>query len=412
MGTGELGNPEEVLTAQTRERMAAAALSDTMVQIVTRPDREEGAVTTTPSSGRLTYRFRADNVRDFVWTTSDRQLWTGTSALVPDRDGDGQVDRVAIHSFWREDRAPLWEDQALYGKHSIEFHSRFTAFTYPWPHMTSVEGDEIIGGGMEYPMFTLIGAYRGRDVQGLYGVTAHELGHMWVPMIVGADEKRHAWIDEGCTTFLENQAKPDYWPDFYDADSADAEAYLTVARLEMEGILMRHGDFYAPGPGYGIASYQKPATLLDVLRNLLGEETFMRAYRAFISEWAFKHPSPWDFFNTFERFAGRDMDWFWSSWYYETWTLDHGVAGVRSGGDGPVVTIEDHGFVPMPALVRIETSEGGTVEREIPVSYWLTGETTYEVQLPGSVGTVTRVEIDPEWLYPDKDRGNNVWSGG
>ena len=162
MGTGELLNPEEVYTERTRSRMAAALQADTMVQIVTPEDREMGTVTESPFSGTLTYRFEAENVRDFVWTTSSVQRWTGTSSLVPDRDGDGQDDRVAIHSFWRQDRAPLWADQALYAKHSIEFESRFTGLSYPWPHMTSVEGADIIGGGMEFPMFTLMGSYEGR----------------------------------------------------------------------------------------------------------------------------------------------------------------------------------------------------------------------------------------------------------
>ncbi len=332
LATGELENPEDVYTPEVLGRLAAAATADTMVQVVTREDREEGRVTKEGTGGTLTYRFRAENVRDFTWTTSNVQLWTATSALVPDRDGDGREDRVAIHSLWRGDRAPLWKDQALYAKQSIEFHSRFTGFPYPWPHMTSVEGADIIGGGMEFPMLTLIGAYERARPINLYAVTAHELGHMWIPMIVGNNEKRYAWIDEGSTTFLENQSRPDFWPEVANGDSADIAGYLMVARMEAEQPMMRHGDYYEPGPGYGIASYQKPATLLVTLRNLLGEETFMEAYRTFIREWAFKHPTPWDFFATFERVAGRDLDWFWCIWYYESWVLDQGLGWGRVEG--------------------------------------------------------------------------------
>ncbi|MFC1659878.1 M1 family metallopeptidase [Gemmatimonadota bacterium] len=409
MATGDLVNAEEVLSGRTRQLMDVALQADTMVQIVTREDREAARVTTTPASGTLTYRFEAENVRDFTWTTSNLQLWTGTSALVPDRDGDGADDRVAIHAFWRDYRAPLWEDQALYGKHSIEFESRFTGFSYPWPHMTSVEGADIIGGGMEFPMFTLIGSYEGGSAEPLYGVTAHELAHMWIPMIVGANEKRHAWIDEGSTTFLENQAKPDYWPNAVNGDSLDMEGYLMVARMEMEQSMMRHGDYYEPGPGYGTASYPKPASLLVTLRNYLGEDAFMEAYQGFIRDWAFKHPSPWDFFNAFERVAGHDLDWFWSSFYYETWALDHAVASVETEGDETVITVADQGFATMPARLRIETTQGGTLEREVPVSRWLTGAVTAEVRVPASAGSVTRVEIDPDRHLPDLDRSNNVW---
>ena len=409
MATGELENSEEVYSSQTRARMAAALVADTMVEIATRDDVENGRVTAVSETGALTYRFRAENVRDFTWTTSNVQLWTGTSSLVPDRDGDGREDRVAIHSFWREYRAPLWEEQALYAKHAIEYESRFTGFAYPWPHMTSVEGADIIGGGMEFPMFTLMGDYQGRGAFSLFSVTVHELAHMWVPMIVGSNEKRYAWIDEGSTTFLENQTEAGYWPDIPDQDAEDFEAYLEVARAELEQSMMRHHDYYEPGPAGGNASYQKPASLLVTLRGLLGEETFMEGYQSFIREWSFKHPSPWDFFNTFERVAGRDLDWFWTSWYYQTWTLDHAVESVSRDGDEFVITVADHGFAPMPARVRIQTTDGGTVDREIPVSHWLKGEVEAQIRIPASMGDVTRVEIDPDRQFPDVDRTNDVW---
>jgi len=275
--------------------------------------------------------------------------------------------------------------------------------------MTSVEGTDIIGGGMEFPMLTLMGSYEDRGAFSLYSVTAHELAHMWIPMIVGSNEKRHAWIDEGSTSFLENQTEPDYWPDLADQNAEDMEAYLDVSRAELEQSMMRHHDYYEPGPAGGTASYQKPASLLVTLRGLLGEEIFMEGYRSFIRDWSFKHPSPWDFFNTFERVAGRDLDWFWTSWYYQTWVLDHAVESVSREGRETVVTVADLGFAPMPARVRIQTTQGGTVEREIPVSHWLGGEVTAQIRLPGSMGEVTGVEVDPDRLFPDVNRENNVW---
>jgi aminopeptidase N len=262
---------------------------------------------------------------------------------------------------------------------------------------------------MEFPMLTLMGSYQGREAFDLYSVTAHELAHMWIPMIVGSNEKRHAWIDEGSTSFLENQTEPDYWPGLPDQDRADMESYLQVARMQMEQSMMRHGDYYEPGPGYGNASYQKPASLLVTLRALLGEETFMEGYRSFIRDWAFKHPSPWDFFNTFERVAGQDLDWFWQSFYYETWTLDHSVESVEREMGETVITIADQGYAFMPTRVRIETATAGTMEKEIPVSHWLSGEETAQIRIPAASGEVTRVEIDPEGRFPDVDRRNNVW---
>jgi hypothetical protein len=176
--------------------------------------------------------------------------------------------------------------------------------------------------------------------------------------------------------------------------------------------MMRHGDYYEPGLGYTTASYAKPASLMVTLRNLLGEEAFMEAYQTFISEWAYKHPSPWDFFNTFERVAGRDLDWFWTSFYYETWALDQAVGSVTRSGDETVVTIQDLGFAFMPTPVRIEMASGEVLEREIPVSHWLTGAVSAEIRIPASMGEVVRVVIDPDELFPDLNRENDEWMRG
>ncbi len=441
MATGELQNAREVLSPITLERIDAAARTDSLVVIADEASREAGTVTTTGTDGWLTYHYTARRVRDFSWTTSNVQNWSATSALVgarvdlePDtverdergRGGEpaeapaesaseasaGEERRVLIHSFWRRDRAPLWEEQWLYAKQSIEHHSEYTGFPYPWSHMTSVEGADIIGGGMEFPMMTLIGPYAGSQPTDLFNVTSHEIAHMWIPMIVGSDEKRHAWMDEGSTTYLEDESRMALWPGV-DHHRVEARSYLQIALAGLEQSMMRHGDYYEPGPGYGIASYSKPATLMFALRQLLGEETWKQAYRAFISEWAYRHPSPWDFFNTFERFAERDLDWFWTSFYYETWTVDHEVISVtpKTAG-GATVRIIDRGLAPYPVTVRIRTANGMDFVHDIPVDHWLEGNREYEIEVAATAGPVTRVEVDPNGVVPDVDRGNNFWPRG
>ena len=440
MATGELQNPSSVFSAITMNRLAEAATSDERVVIADDASRAAGTVTAEGTDGWLTYSFVADGVRDFAWTTSNVQRWDATSARVvdPARDtlsdadsenGDeseeddtrprmsGPTDeggerRVMIHSFWRADEAPLWDEQWLYGKQSVEFHSEYTDIAYPWPHMTSVEGADIIGGGMEFPMMTVIGPYQGQEPTDLFNVTSHEIAHMWIPMIVGTNEKRYAWMDEGATTFLENESKMELWPGV-DHHRVEARTYLQVAAARQETSMMTPGDYYPPGPSYGVASYPKPATLLVALRSVMGEETFTEAYRAFHTEWAYKHPSPWDFFNTFERFHGDDLDWFWTSFYYEVWTVDHAVGDVsRVPGGGYTVEIRDLGNAIYPATVRIRTSTGAPIVEQIPVDHWLAGNTVYEIEVPASAGSVNRVELDPDGGAPDVDRTNNFWPQG
>lgn len=441
MATGELENPDEVYSAITVRRLSEAAVSDTLVVIADRASRDAGTVTAEGVDGKLTYRFSAEQMRDFAWTASNTQLWNATSAVVAvrpptadDEDGEGGEEedegsaagtvamdvsaetpaerRVLIHSFYREDRAPLWADQWEYAKQSIEFHSRYTDLPYPWPHMTSVEGDDIIEGGMEFPMMTVMGPYDGQEPTALFNTTSHEIAHMWVPMIVGTDEKRHAWMDEGISSFLENESRMEYWPGV-DHHRVQARTYLQVAAAGQEQSMMRHGDYYEPGPGYGVASYPKPAALLQALKTLLGESTFEAAMQAFFDEWSFKHPDPWDFFNTIERFAEEDLDWFWTSYYYNTWTLDHAVGSVQpKPGGGAIVTISDRSAAVFPTNVRVRTTNGMDFVHEIPVEHWLAGNTTYEIDIAATAGTVRRVEIDPEGNAPDIDRANNIWPQG
>ena len=149
------------------------------------------------------------------------------------------------------------------------------------------------------------------------------------------------------------------------------------------------------------------------LRQVLGEEVWTEAYRTFLSEWAYKHPTPWDFFNTFERVAGQDLDWFWTSFYYETWVLDHVVTGVRTPSNGQsVVVVEDRGNAIFPARVQVRTSTGETLTYDIPVDHWLGGASVHEYSVPEGAGRVTRVEIDPMGHAPDVDRSNNIWPRG
>jgi len=265
---------------------------------------------------------------------------------------------------------------------------------------------------MEFPMMTLIGPYVDQQETDLFNVTSHEIGHMWIPMIVGTDEKRHAWMDEGSTTFLEDESKNALWPGV-DHHRVEARTYLQGAQAAVEESMMRHGDYYEPGPAYGIASYPKPATLLVALRHLMGEGSFREAYRTFINEWAYRHPSPWDFFNTMERFAEEDLDWFWTSYYFETWTLDHGVLSVTpKAAGGAVIRIVDRGLAFFPTIVRVRTRNGMDFVHEIPVEHWLDGNTEYEIDVAASAGPVTRVEVDPDGYMPDVDRTNNFWPQG
>ena len=172
---------------------------------------------------------------------------------------------------------------------------------------------------------------------------------------------------------------------------------------------MRHADDYPDGtPARGIAGYSKPAVSMHALRGLIGEDRFRPIYKEYARRWAFKHPQPYDLFNTFEDQLGEDLDWFWRTMFYETWTLDQAVASVDQRSEQVIVTIADHGLSPMPARVRVTYDDGHTAEQVVPVDVWLRGER--QTALTFDPGSVSRVEIDPEQFFPDVDRENNVWT--
>lgn len=402
MGTGNLTNAREVLAPEVYRRLQQAEMSDQVVHVITREDF--GKATAAGTNGRLQWHFVADNVRDAAFSMTRASLWDAM------RTPTGNGNYTRIDAIYREG-ATFWKEAARYSAHSITFHSKNIGIPYPWPHMTAVEGADIMGGGMEYPMMTLIGDYNGRGADALYAVIAHELGHMWFPMIVSSDERRYTWMDEGTTTFNEDEAETDF---FKPAEKAkyyieDQEGYINVAKAGIEGEIMRWSAFHYNPFAYGVASYDKPGSVLAALRAVLGSEVFYRAYREYAQRWKYKHPYPWDMWNTFENVSGKDLDWFWQQWYHTTWTLDQAVASVSATGAGTTITIEDRGYVAMPAFVTITRQNGEKSSREVPVTTWLNGATSTTITVPAG-SPVTRVEIDAARDYPDVNRANNVWS--
>lgn len=412
MSTGTLENPDEVLAPDVAERLRESESSDDVVHVVTHGGTD--AATAQSADGRLRWVFTADSVRDVAFAVTRNHAWDAARTPVGDRDGDGATDYSRVDAFWRA-AAENWAEAWRYAQHSIDFLSRFTGLAYPWPHMSAVEGGGIIGGGMEFPMMTLIGDYNRRGGDALYSVIAHELAHMWVPMILSTNERRYAWLDEGTTSFNENNARAEFL-EGSDPYSGEQQGYLSVARMGAEGPIMRWSDLHRPGRSYSVASYAKPAAVLHALRGVLGAETFERAWREYYDRWAFRHPYPWDMFNTFEDVAGRDLDWFWRSWYYEStqdgnWYLDQAVADVERLANGEVrITVRDLGWVPMPVHLRITRSDGEVLERTIPVDRWLAGADEAAITIPAGP-EVTGVAIDPEGYFPDIDRRNNDWTG-
>jgi hypothetical protein len=404
--TGTLRNAGTVLSAAARAKLARARSGGDVVTISSPGD---GGAAFAPSSRAVTWHFTAPNVRDFAWGTSDRYVWDATRALV--RGARGTPDTVDINSFYRQQpRAAAWAiGGARFTRNAIEKLSAYL-WEYPWPSMTSMEGI-LTGGGMEYPRLTVMQPWA--DTLSLAGDLMHETGHMWFPMQVGSNENHYPWMDEGFTQFDAAQGmrmlygEPRLGGRPGDSEPGQRMLYLQQAAAGRDQILMTPGDLF-PSDLYNVMYYDKTAQVLAALRGVLGEQTFHRAFREYGRRWSGRHPYPFDFFNTIDDVAKRDLSWFWNAWFFEAWPLDQAIAGVKPEGDSVAITIEDRGLAPMPANLAITRADGRVARIVIPVDVWLRGARRYVARVAGAP-EVVRVEIDPEGLFPDVNRGNQRW---
>ncbi|MGH7505790.1 MAG: M1 family aminopeptidase, partial [Longimicrobiales bacterium] len=312
---------------------------------------------------------------------------------------------VGVHAFYRPE-ATAWPEAARYLRHALSFHATHWQ-PYLYPKIAAAEGPI---GGMEYPMLVFIGAPE--DPQALYAVLAHELAHQWWSMAVGSNETRYAWQDEGLTTYVEDLAVRDFFPRADDPALATMDSYLRIAGTDQEQPIMTRPDLFGIGPQYGVAAYTKPGTLFRALATVLGEDRLEAALRVYARRWQNKHPSPWDLFSTIEDVAGRDLDWFWTPWFFETATLDQAIIAVDvapdSTGDRVIITVEDQGEAPMPVPITVTLENGETRTTTLPVEPWLEGRIRQQatITVPGAV---QKVEIDAERRFPDVDRQDNAW---
>jgi hypothetical protein len=403
--TGTLENPAEVLSPQTRARLDSARVATGIVHVVTEKDKADSVATAKGQGGKLTWHWTARNVRDFVWGTSPRYVWDAARAVTD--SSNGKLATSLVSALYRpENRRSYWDEAARYGRHAIEFHSR-KLWPYPYPHMTAVDGPDGCGG-MEFPMLTCIGG--SYDSLSLYEVVSHEFGHMWFPMMVGSDEKRYAWQDEGFTQYEQSQAMTDFFKGF-DDEARNREYYLRSAEVGYEEDMMKPADRYGNDQTYGVAAYWKPASVLVALRRVLGRDTFEKAFREYGRRWLGKHPTPWDFWNTFNDVTGQDLSWFWREWFFETWRLDQALDTVRTEGDSAAIELENRGKILMPVPLAV-TREGGAVDSiMVPVSVWFAGEKRYTLKVAAKPA-ITKVEIDPTHEFPEINRGDEIWSRG
>ncbi len=391
-GSGVLQNPAEVLTPTQRSRLAAAATSDSTMAIVTADELASG-VARPRSDGALTWRFQARSVRDVAWAASPDYLWDASA-----------WHGVLAQAYYRASAQDTWKDAAKMSRYSIlEYSDRW--LRYPYPQISAVEGPV---SGMEYPMLAM--EARGDDAPDLYNVLTHEIGHMWYPMTVGSDERLYAWMDEGFNTFINTFSEEDYWKrDDTGIRRNESKFVTSLDQSPTAQPIMTPANRYENDDNLGSLAYVKPAIMLLALRNkVLGPAVFDSAFREYTRRWAFKHPQPADFFRSIEQVSGRDLSWFWRSYFYTTASLDQAVESVTDSADGStLVTLANRGSAVMPVELQLTASDGTTSLVKLPVEIWYDGN-RYVYRVPPGTHVVAAT-VNPDGAFPDIDPNDDAW---
>ncbi|MDI6051153.1 M1 family metallopeptidase [Flavobacterium sp. XS2P24] len=400
VASGELLNPTAVYSTVEQTRLAQAKQSDKTVFIRTATEVENSSKTV--ATATKTWNYKIKNARDFSWSSSAAFILDAAKINLPSGKKSLAISVYPVESAG--DAA--WGRSTEYTKASIENYSK-RWLEYPYPAATNVAGNE---GGMEYPGIVFCSwESKGED---LWGVTDHEFGHIWFPMIVGSNERMFAWMDEGFNTFINSLSSVDFNNGEYKDKPVDmhqrAEVY-TSPNLET---IMSSPDNMKEA-NIGLLAYSKPSSGLVILREqVLGPERFDLALKTYVERWAYKHPQPDDFFRTIENVAGEDLSWFWRGWFQYNWRLDQGINSIKYVKNDPkqgvVISIENFEKMAMPVSLDVKTKSGQLTRVKLPVEVWQRNKAWSFKH--NSTEEIESITLDPDHVLPDTNTANNSWT--
>lgn len=400
VASGELKNPSEVLTTVQLKKLNEARSSDKT--IIIRSENEVNDPSSRPIGKTLTWHYAIENARDVSWASSTSFIWDAARINLPAGKKALAMSVYPVESNGKKG----WSRATEYAKASIENYSK-RWYEYPYPVAVNVASNV---SGMEYPGIVFCGSNAKEDQ--LFGVTDHEFGHTWFPMIVGSNERKYGWMDEGFNTFINTLARRDFNNGEY-KNSGIAREFLFPYMFNNESETILNTPDALKEANIGSSLYFKPAYGLELLRDqILGTDRFDYAFKTYINRWAFKHPTPWDFFRTMENVSGEDLGWFWRGWFLENYMLDQAITGVeyenKIAANGAIVSIANLEQMAMPVLLSYETISGKKGNLKLPAEIW-NNTTVFKVKLPVTE-ELKYIIIDPDKIFPDVSYENNKWN--
>lgn len=399
--SGELVNPAEVYTAEQQQRWAAAAKSDKTI-IIRSADEVTNPSSRPVGKPTLNWHYKMKNARDVSWASSAAFIIDAAKINLPSGKKIVAISAYPIESNGNDG----WGRSTEYTKTSIENYSK-RWFEFPYPTAVNVASNV---GGMEYPGIVFCGY--GDKADDLWGVTDHEFGHSWFPMIVGSNERLFGWMDEGFNTFINSISSTDFNNGEYKQPKSDMHrAANRLTSPDLETVMTSPENMKEENST--TLCYNKPSAALELLREqVLGKDRFDYAFRTYIDRWAFKHPQPDDFFRTMENVAGEDLNWFWRAWFTNNWRLDQGIRWVKYQKNNPslgaVITIDNLDKMAMPVVVEIKTKSGTVKRIQLPVEIWMREKSwAFKSDTNEEIESVT---LDPDHVFPDYNGANDIWT--
>ncbi len=396
-GTGTLTNAEQLLQPGPLERYRASFTSDSTLRIATGAQVQAGEVTS--SHAMNSWHFTSSNVPDVAFGLSDHYDWDGASVLVD----DAAHRRASVQAAYN-DTAADFHRMVQFGRHSLDYLSHvWPGVPYPYEKTTEFQG----GAGMEYPMMANDESYA--EAAFAQFVAAHEIAHTYMPFYMGINETRYAFMDEGWATTFE------YLINSVDMGVADATSLFQRFRVNgwaqdpspLEDLpIITPADALAGG-SYGINAYGKPALGYLAVKDLLGDDLFRKCLHAYMERWNGKHPTPWDFFYTFDNVAGRPLDWFWSNWFFSSNYIDLALKSVTKANSGYTVVVDNIGGMASPFDLVLQLEGGTTMRQHQTAAVWERDAKQATVRVNTSKA-VQSVAIDGG-IWVDADSSNNTW---
>ncbi|MGN6179525.1 MAG: M1 family metallopeptidase [Mucilaginibacter sp.] len=407
-GSGELQNPAEVLTAKEISRLAAAHNSDKTIMIRS-ADEVNDPASRPKHGGTLTWHFKIFNTRDVAFGASKAYIWDAARMNLPGGKKSLAMSVYPVESAGNDS----WSRATEYLKGSVE-HFSAKWFVYPYPVAINEAG---IAGGMEYPGITFDWwLAKSKD---LFPLIAHEIGHDWFPMIVGSDERRYGWMDEGLNTFIDIYAseafnKGEFAPkrdgEYAPGGGNPADEIVPVINDPNAITIMTYADAVSEKYRHPITYYKTAFGLVLLREQIIGKDRFDYAFRNYIHKWAYKHPQPDDFFRSMENGSGEDLAWFWRGWFYNNYKLDLALIDAKYVDNDPKkgvqLTVANKEAMAMPFTVEVKLKNGTAQRMKLPVETWLQDKAiTFIIPTTTEAESVT---IDPEHALPDMNRANNT----